>query len=356
MSVSLREKIAQMLCFGFEGAYWSEVETLKEWLSSPDGLGWLIEFNYDCHTQTYGKNIQSFEQLQTLNQKIKANYAQNHPHGLPLWLSVDVEGGKVDRLSQLADYPKSPTAQNMALLSQTQRQTIWLQTARYLKALHFDLNFSPVVDLNLSPQQGIFGPFERCFSEDPVLVSQLAQEYIEILRQQGLMACIKHFPGHGSARGDSHEGFVDVTTTFEQMELTPYQKLLQIPGLVECIMTAHVVNRELDDSGIPATLSKKMIRGILRQQFQYRGLVISDDLQMFAIAKYFSKEESIVKAIEAGADVLMFCNQLGADTPKDIIDRIENLIKHQRIDERWIENAYQRIKHYKSLKNKSFSL
>ena len=356
MSVSLREKIAQMLCFGFEGAQWSEVTTLQEWLASSDGLGWLIEFNYDCHTQAFGKNIQSFEQLQTLNRQIKENYAQHHPHRLPLWLSVDVEGGKVDRLAQLTGYPKSPTAQNMALLSKAERQQIWSQTARYLKSLDFDLNFAPVVDLNLSPHHGIFGPLERCFSNDSILVSQLAQEYIEVMHQHGLMACLKHFPGHGSAQGDSHEGFVDVTLTFEQQELMPYQQLIQIPGVVECIMTAHVINRELDDSGMPATLSKKMIGGILRQQFQYQGLVISDDLQMLAIAKYFTKEEAIAKAIEAGADVLMFCNQLGADTPKDIIDRIESLIDSQRIDVRLIENAYQRINYYKSLKQKFSSL
>ncbi|MDQ5884563.1 MAG: beta-N-acetylhexosaminidase, partial [Pseudomonadota bacterium] len=91
MSVSLRKKIAQMLCFGFDGAHWSEALKLQEWLSSPDGLGWLIEFNYDCHTKTYGKNIQSFEQLQRFNQQIKDFYAHIHPNALPLWLSIDVE-------------------------------------------------------------------------------------------------------------------------------------------------------------------------------------------------------------------------------------------------------------------------
>ncbi len=350
MSVSLRKKIAQMLCFGFDGAHWSEALKLQEWLSSPDGLGWLIEFNYDCHTKTYGKNIQSFEQLQRFNQQIKDFYAHIHPNALPLWLSIDVEGGKVDRLAKLDGYQTCPSAQSIASMTSAERVQMWSKTAKYLKELYFDLNFAPVVDLNLSPDQGIFGPYGRCFSDDELVVSQLAQEYIETLANHGLMACLKHFPGHGSAKDDSHAGFVDVTASFEKQELIPYQNLIKIPGLVECIMTAHVINRELDDSGVPATLSKKMINGILRKQFHYQGLVVSDDLQMYAIAQYFSKEEAIVKAIEAGADILMFCNQLGSDEPHGVIDLIEHLVDSKRIDNQLIDNAFKRIVMHKTLK------
>lgn len=356
MSVTLRKKIAQMLCFGFDGAHWSDAVKLQEWLSAADGLGWLIEFDYDCHTQTYGKNIQSFAQLKTFNRQIKDFYAHIHPDALPIWLSVDVEGGKVDRLAKLKGYQGCPSAQNIASMRSDERIKIWSQTAKYLKELAFDLNFAPVVDLNLSPDVGIFGPYGRCFSDDALVVSQLAQEYIEILANHGLMACLKHFPGHGSAKEDSHAGFVDVTVSFEQQELIPFQKLIETPNLVECIMTAHVINRELDDSGMPATLSEKMIKGILREQFQYQGLVVSDDLQMYAIAKYFTKEEAIAKAIEAGADILMFCNQLGFDEPKEIIDIIEHLVHSKRIDNQLIENAFERIMTYKTFRQKSFSL
>lgn len=354
MSISLREKIAQMLCFGFDGAYWSEAKELKDWLSSSDGLGWLIEFDYDCHRQAYEKNILSIEQLQNLNHDIKSYYASRHPQGLPIALSIDVEGGKVDRLARLSGYQRLPSAFALASSSPEERERAWVESAQFLKSLHFDLNFSPVVDLNLSPDEGIFGPYERCFSENPQKVCELAQEYIQILQKHGLMACLKHFPGHGSARDDSHKGFVDVTSSFQQQELIPYQLLIEKQNLVQCIMTAHVINRELDATGKPATLSKKMIREILRNQYHYQGLVISDDLQMYAIAKYFSKEDAIAQAIEAGADVLMFCNQLGFDTPKDVIDIIERLISEKRIDIHLIECAFERIKHYKTLMQKSF--
>jgi beta-N-acetylhexosaminidase len=350
MSLSLRQKIAQMLCFGFNGALWTECQELKSWLDSPDGLGWLIEFDYDCHKKAYGKNIVSLEQLEKLNQDIKRHYQTLHPNQLPLMISIDVEGGRVDRLSKLDAYEHLPRAEEITKMTSKQRQIIWERSATLLKKLGFDLNFAPVVDLNLSPKEGIFGPLGRCFSESPQTVIDIAQEYLNILKNHGMMGCLKHFPGHGSAQGDSHEGFVDVTSTFSYQELIPYESLLSEPGLVECIMTAHVINRELDSSGLPATLSKTILTDILRKRLNYQGLIISDDLQMYAIAKNYSKEDALVYSIEAGADIIMFCNQLGWDSPVEMIDMIEQMVKIGRIQESNIDAAYQRIAYHKLLR------
>jgi len=347
MLVSLREQIAQMLCFGFSGSLFSEATELQNWLQNQDGLGWLIAFDYDLQNKSYPKNIVSLEQIKKLNHDIKKFYHIHHATKLPLKISVDVEGGKVDRLARCNGYQSSPSAFVMANMDSQQRAVIWQALAELLKDLGFDLNFAPVVDLNLSPGQGIFGPLQRCFSDKAHEVSQLAMEYINILKKNAIMACLKHFPGHGSASGDSHTGFVDVSASFQEQELIPYQQLITQPNLVAGIMTAHVINKHLDASGLPATLSKKILNGLLRDKLNYQGLIFSDDLQMHAIAKFFSRSEAIKLSIEAGADVIMFCNQLGNCEPGDIIDEVEELVQNKSLDKDLITRAYQRIAAYK---------
>lgn len=141
------------------------------------------------------------------------------------------------------------------------------------------------------------------------------------------MGCLKHFPGHGSACGDTHFDFVDVSKTFQPQELIPFQKLCQNNQLIFSIMTAHVVNQNMDESNTPATLSHKILTRLLRHEFNFPGVIISDDLQMHSISKYYGRKEVLLKTFQAGADMVIFGNQLGCDTPKDIIDDIEHLVK-----------------------------
>lgn len=345
--VTIRQKIAQMLCVGFRGNLLTDALELKKWLSDPDGIGCLIHFDYDYEKQSYGKNITTLEQLERFNQDIKTFYQQHHTHELPLWLSIDLEGGRVDRLAKAEGYEPIPAAEDVARLSPSERQRIWHHTASLLQKLKFDINFSPVVDLNLSPEQGIFGPLKRCFSADPTIVAQLADEYLQVLQQYQIHGCLKHFPGHGSAKGDSHEGFVDISDTFELEELLPYRMLIEMQSPSALIMTAHVINKQLDKSGVPATLSKRILTDLLRNEFKYDGIIISDDLQMHAISKYYSREDALVQTIQAGADMIIFGNQLGWDEPKLVIDTIEKLVQTGKIDSAKIDDAYRRIKKFK---------
>lgn len=194
---------------------------------------------------------------------------------------------------------------------------------------------------------GIFGPLQRCFSNDPIIVEKFAREYIRILQSEQIMGCLKHFPGHGSALGDSHEEFVDVSRTFHASELKPFESLTKDKSMVQCIMTAHVINRQLEPTGIPATLSKTILSDKLRHEMGYEGLIISDDLQMHAIAKHFPLNEALAKTINAGADMIIFGNQLGESSPNQVIDIIENLIHQGEIKAETIHTAYMRIKHFK---------
>ena len=344
---TLRQMIGQMLCMGFKGHDFNNAASLKSWLKHSDGLGCLIHFDYDFEKKTYGKNIISLEQLEKLNRDIKTFYKEYHPQSPPIWLSIDLEGGKVDRLARAQGYIPIASAEEITNYNQAQRQQLWTKTATLLEKLHFDINFAPVVDLNLSPNEGIFGPLKRCFSAQPEIVSQLADECLRIFKKHHLHGCLKHFPGHGSASGDSHEGFVDVSETFSLLELNPYRDLIADHSPITMIMTAHVINRQLDKSGRPATLSYPILTDLLRKEFGYQGIIISDDLQMHAISKYFSREDALIETIQAGADMIIFGNQLGWDEPQLIIDMIEKLVQTEKIEIQKIERAYQRIQNFK---------
>lgn len=346
---NLRQKISQLICIGFHGSQLNDAQELQDWLSASDGLGALILFDYDLQKKTYDKNIKSIEQLRQLTTDIKAFYQSHHQNAYPIWLAIDIEGGCVDRLARTQGYVPVPSSQEMAQLNDEQRQSIWHQTASVLNQLNIDINFAPVVDLDLSKNRGIFGPLKRCFSDDPTVVAKLSQEYLEILNQYHILGCLKHFPGHGSAMDDSHLDFVDVTDSFVFEELIPYQELCKQSKLLFSIMTAHVINRNLDDRGLPATLSYDMLTNILRKEFNYQGIIISDDLQMHAISKYFSRREALLQTFLAGTDMVIFANQLGWDTPKDVIDDIEYLVHDKSLDENIIEQAYQRVVGYKKM-------
>lgn len=150
---------------------------------------------------------------------------------------------------------------------------------------------------------------------------------------------LKHFPGHGSAKGDSHEGFVDVSDTWSEVELEPYKKLLH---KTKMIMTAHVFNKNIDDK-YPATLSYKTNTELLRKKIGYDGIILGDDLQMKAIESHYTKEESIKLSLNSGIDMIMYCNQLGNDNVEEIIDIVYNLVKTNQVPFSRIEESNKRI-------------
>ena len=186
-----------------------------------------------------------------------------------------------------------------------------------------NLNFTPVVDLNTNSDNPIIGKLERSFSADPNIVTRHALEVIKTHRRHGILSTIKHFPGHGSSRNDSHKGFVDVTNTWSDSELTPFLKIVKT-GETNVVMTAHIFNAKLDPSH-PATLSSPIITGILRNKLKYDGVVVSDDMQMEAISVNYSLETAIELAIQAGVDILVFANNSVYE--EDIAERAVGIIK-----------------------------
>jgi beta-N-acetylhexosaminidase len=217
------------------------------------------------------------------------------------------------------------------------------KTANTLKSVGINLNLSPVVDVDVNPNSPAIGAIGRSFSSNPRIVSDNAAIVINSHHKQNILTSLKHFPGHGSAANDSHHGFTDVTSTWQQIELEPYRNLIN-SGYKDFIMTAHIFNANLDPE-YPATLSKNIMTGILREQLNYKGVIISDDMGMGAITTQFGLETAVEKSIEAGVDILLFANNLSYDDhiAEKVITIIKSMIAEGKISVNRINNSYQRI-------------
>jgi beta-N-acetylhexosaminidase len=265
-----------------------------------------------------------------------------------LLVSIDQEGGRVQRLRGNNGFEDFLGAQEIAeKMSPGDAEQYYESMAILLEEMGFNVVFGPVVDVNpkdslLCP---VIGELGRSYSDDPDIVTKYAQAFIEAHRKHGVLSCLKHFPGHGSAQGDTHQGLVDVTDTWKSMELEPFKHLSESAPL---IMSAHIINRKLDDN-LPATLSPKFLKNILRKDIGYKGVVISDDLHMGAILSRYTFEESTALAAKAGIDILLF--SFNPHASPDVISlngslsavyKIHEIIGNT-LTEIEIDESYQRI-------------
>ncbi|RUR09044.1 glycoside hydrolase family 3 protein [Legionella sp. km772] len=323
-----------------------------------DNIGGVILFDYNPQSQSFDKNIENPAQVQRLNQQLQAITHQSneryHRPQIPLLISVDYEGGKVNRLHPRYGFPAILSAKEIGKMGYEEANNTAKLMASVLKNSGFNLDFAPVLDVDVNPDNPIIGKLGRSFSADPNSVTQYGQLYSKQFLAQHIECSYKHFPGHGSSITDSHLGFVDITNTWSVSELTPFLQLLSQTKHCGMVMVAHVVNRNLDASGLPATLSFSMISGLLRHDLQFNGVVITDDMQMKAIADYYGLSTALTLAINAGADMFIFGNQLvdKAQEPKELIDLIAEKVQSGEIPEARIDEAYRRIIQMKSsLKN-----
>ena len=209
----------------------------------------------------------------------------------------------------------------------------------------FNVNFAPVVDLAINPDNPVIAKYGRAFSADAALTAKHASIIVEQHRRYGVVTSLKHFPGHGSSKADTHLGIADVTAYWQKEELEPYKMMID-SGKIDAIMTAHIVNKKLDKKGNPGTLSEKIVNGILRKDLGHDGVVFTDDMQMHAITEHFGFEKSIELSIKAGVDVLLFSNNIkGSDerTVDAVTKVIKQLIVDGEISEERIDQSYQRI-------------
>ncbi len=268
----------------------------------------------------------------------------------PLLVAIDEEGGKVNRLKPKYGFHKPPSAQFMGKMDNYDSTVYFSKlTARNLHNLGINVNFAPSVDVNINPENPIIGGKERSFSPDFRKVAYHAAAYIRGHDDVGIATSLKHFPGHGSSKNDTHLGVADVSNTWQLEEIYPYQMLID-SGLVRAVMTSHVVNRSLDESMLPGTLSPKVVNGLLRAHLGFDGVVFTDDMQMKAITSQYGVENSVQLAIKAGVDVMVFANNVtGHDvvTVRRVHAAIRKMVTDNEISVARIEQSYARIRKMK---------
>lgn len=328
---SLDLKIGQMLLIGFPKAE-VDLKVLEEVRNGK--VGSLIIFE---------KNIPPKNSFVALK-KITWTYQQAAP--IPLFIAIDQEGGKVNRLKEKYGFPRSITAEAMGKGNSLDSVRFYSEaTAATLAGLGINVNFAPVVDLASNPTNPIIAKYGRAFSANEDSVALLAKEFIKGHRKFNVLTSLKHFPGHGSSKDDTHLGIADVTNTWESRELKPYQSLID-SGYVDAVMTSHIVNKKLDSDGNPGTLSHDILTGILREKLHFDGVVFTDDMQMHAITKHYGLEDAIRLAIQAGVDIMTFSNNIsGSDerTVDKVHAIIRDMVKKGVITEARIDESFDRI-------------
>jgi beta-N-acetylhexosaminidase len=309
------------------------------------GIGGVILFEYDLPSKSRPRNITSPQQLQNLCSDLQ----QLSDH--KLLIAIDQEGGKVNRLKTNYGFPATVSAQYLGKLDNSDSTRFYAESmAKTLSDCGVNLNFTPCIDLNINPNCPVIGKVERSFSDNPDKVVKHAAIFVERHRTYGVLTCLKHFPGHGSSKDDSHDGFTDITNTWKNVELQPYKTMIS-NGMCDAVMSSHVFNARLD-ADYPATLSQKIITGMLRDSLGWDGCIFSDDMNMGAITKNFGFKESIALAINAGIDVLVFSNNApeGYDPhiAQKALNAILELVNEGVITEQRIEESYRRIMRIKN--------
>ncbi|MCG3138355.1 MAG: Beta-hexosaminidase A [Phycisphaerae bacterium] len=287
-------------------------------------LGGVILFDREATTGLAGRNIVGPEQLRRLTADLQTAADR------VLLIAVDQEGGSVARLHRsngFRDFP--PAAELGEKFDAAETGLIAEQLAAMLHDVGVNVNFAPVVDLAINPENPIIARRGRSFSENPQRVIAHAEAFVRAMHRHGVTSCLKHFPGHGSGAGDTHLQRVDITTTWRDSELEPYRRLANKTGMV---MMGHLWHRGIDAEW-PASLSKRWIEGELRGKLGFEGVVVSDDLEMAGAAGVLSLEQRVIQALQAGVDLLLFGNNLNNDLqlPERVVATIETAIMNGQL-------------------------
>ncbi|WP_456381241.1 glycoside hydrolase family 3 protein [Hydrogenimonas sp.] len=258
----------------------------------------------------------------------------------PIFVGVDQEGGRVQRLKPSKGFVGTPSARTLSSRGEEAARRSYRTLAKELKEMGIDLDFAPVVDLALNPNNGVIVGRGRAYGKGPEKVVRFAKIFIDALCREGIVPVLKHFPGHGSSTEDTHEGVVDVTRTWRFEELKPYELLLK--GYGGMVMTGHLLDRRLDPDR-PATLSYAVVTGLLRKKLGFDGVVVSDDLLMKAISARYGPERAAISALNAGVDMLLFADLRDPRRIERLVQAIAAAVERGEIARARIEEANRRI-------------
>ena len=265
------------------------------------------------------------------------------PSPFPLVIGVDQEGGRVQRLR--APFPEYPP---MRAVGSLDKKTVVHRMAtvmgKALRALGFHWNYAPVVDVDTNPDNPIIG--DRSFSEDPSVVARLGAAFVDGLQSVGIAGCGKHFPGHGDTFLDSHLELPRLQHDLDrlrQTELVPFVSVVRAG--VASVMSAHVVFEALDPD-VPATLSPKVMSGLLRDEVRFHGLLVTDDLEMKAISDHYGIAQAAVAAVIAGCDQLLICTDV--DAQAEAHGALVAAVQEGRLSRERLNEAADRVARFKA--------
>ena len=336
-----RLRIADLLLVGFTGTQVAGNEEVRRLVCDVKVGGLLL---FERYTSGQPRNMVSPEQVSALTRDLQALAARCA--GRPLFIAVDAEGGRVMRLSPRLGYPPTLSAREVGerddpAFTEAEARRMGLM----LREAGINWNLAPVVDVAVNPSNPAVVALGRTYSADPARVSAHARAFVQGMHEAGVLTALKHFPGHGSSRSDSHQGFTDVSdTALLSVELRPYRALIAA-GMADSVMTAHVFNRGLDPWD-PATLSRFTVRRVLRGWLHYDGVAVSDDLLMGAIAQHYGLEDAAVLALGAGVDVLLISQNTGRvddRAAERVVAAITRAIAEGKLSETAVTAAVHRV-------------
>ena len=287
------QDIGQIVVTGFKGTSPND-DGVKNAIAQAEAgiLGGVILFRY---------NIENPEQLRELLAAFKGAKTK-----YPLFIALDQEGGKVQRLNAQKGFKDFDSAQRVGReRTPEQALTHYREMGAMIADAGFNFNFAPCVDVDTEPPGDAIGKLERSYSLSATTVAEYAQTMIQGLREYRVISCIKHFPGHGSARADSHMGLVDITSNWSDDELTPYRQLIA-QGAADSVMSAHLIHNAIDRD-TPIVFSKVWVNK-LRNELGFKGVLVTDDLHMGAIIHNYSISQIVIGTLASGHDLLIFSN------------------------------------------------
>ncbi|SCY91300.1 beta-N-acetylhexosaminidase [Alkaliphilus peptidifermentans] len=332
--MTIDEKIGLLVIVGLDG------------YAIDDDSKSLIEEYYVGGFILFGRNVKNTNSLLQLINSLKSTNKNNK---IPLFISIDEEGGRVSRVPK--EFMKVPTNRKIGQINNKELSfEIGNVIGEKIRALGFNLNFAPVMDIDSNPLNPVIG--DRSFGSDERIVSQLGIETMKGLQNSGVIPVVKHFPGHGDTFLDSHISLPTVDkdlNSLQQFELIPFKEA--IDNNADAVMIAHILYSRIDSEN-PATLSKTIITEVLRNQMNFEGVVITDDMTMGAIIENYDIGDAAVKSVNAGSDIILVCH--GYDNAIKVIKDLKSAVEGGIISIEKIDESLYRIlqlKHKYDLKD-----